>query len=499
MNREKGTRKRGQQGEDEATPARQQVRDYVESNFVVLLMTAVTLFALFGEDLLYWHTTSQADPYFQIGLVLSLALFTLELLVQSCVVDDYKYSFFFWLDFIATFSLIPDIAWLWDSVLGLMEVDQPKFSLDVKPGDPIGNSQNSKIAKATKSFRLMRLIRIIKLYNYVVKSGAEAEEARLREQQKLSANAQQAALKKELEPSRLGKHLSDTLTRRLTMIILGLLMALPVLAYAPDDYTANSGLRELFWFGRSSCESIDDEKPSPFCNSPTWITPDGWEEKLRQFVLSHRGSEGETELSKRLLWLYVPDFNKNGALNTIESVGRAGSPKSGDQQDEPLWKQTDECAGFKISDKNCPFRVKEMALISYIPPDCESGKIPNCKDLVAYARFDTRAGNVQSGKLSFIQTIFTCILMTAGSILFSRDTDNIIIAPISKMVTIIKQLADDPLQKPEPPVFDEETEDNNLKTKELRKTIYRIGCLLQMCFGQLGALIIREGVSGGDG
>lgn len=60
-------------------------------------------------------------------------------------------------------------------------------------------------------------------------------------------------------------------------------------------------------------------------------------------------------------------------------------------------------------------------------------------------------------------------------------------------------MADDPLQKPEPPVFDEETEDNNLKTKELRKTIYRIGCLLQMCFGQLGALIIREGVSGGDG
>lgn len=142
----------------------------------------------------------------------------------------------------------------------------------------------------------MRLIRIIKLYNYVVKSGAEAEEARLREQQKLSANAQQAALKKELEPSRLGKHLSDTLTRRLTMIILGLLMTLPVLAYAPDDYTAYSGLRELFWFGRSSCKSSNDS--SPFCNQEgvTWITQEGWEEKLRQFVLSHRGSESETEL-----------------------------------------------------------------------------------------------------------------------------------------------------------------------------------------------------------
>lgn len=32
-----------------------------------------------------------------------------------------------------------------------------------------------------KSFRLIRLIRIIKLYNYAVKSNAEAEEAKLRE------------------------------------------------------------------------------------------------------------------------------------------------------------------------------------------------------------------------------------------------------------------------------------------------------------------------------
>jgi hypothetical protein len=79
-----------------------------------------------------------------------------------------------------------------------------------------------------------------------------------------------------------------------------------------------------------------------------------------------------------------------------------------------------------------------MILVSYSPPECSSGKTPNCEDLVAYARFDISAGHIQGAKLSFMKTIFTCILMTAGSILFSRDTDNIIIAPISKMVSIIK-------------------------------------------------------------
>lgn len=88
--------------------------------------------------------------------------------------------------------------------------------------------------------------------------------------------------------------------------------------------------------------------------------------------------------------------------------------------------------------------------------------------------------------------------------MFSNDTDKIIIVPITKMVGIIKQLADDPLQRPEEPIFTEEElkwkAKNNIKTVELQKTIYRIGQLLQMSFGQLGALIIKDNyTSGGDG
>ena len=55
--------------------------------------------------------------------------------------------------------------------------------------------------------------------------------------------------------------------------------------------------------------------------------------------------------------------------------------------------------------------------------------------------------------------------------MFSNNTDRIVIVPITKMVGIIKQLADDPLQKPEEPVFTEEElkfkAKNNIKTVEL--------------------------------
>ena len=55
--------------------------------------------------------------------------------------------------------------------------------------------------------------------------------------------------------------------------------------------------------------------------------------------------------------------------------------------------------------------------------------------------------------------------------MFSSDTEKIIIAPITKMVGIIRMLADDPLKKREEPIFTIEEEEfkakNQLKTVEL--------------------------------
>ena len=81
----------------------------IEGNAITIIMAFTTIFALFGDDLRLWFTTKEADPYFYIALIVSFFFFALELLVQSCVVDDFKYSFFFWLDFIATASIVIDI------------------------------------------------------------------------------------------------------------------------------------------------------------------------------------------------------------------------------------------------------------------------------------------------------------------------------------------------------------------------------------------------------
>lgn len=97
-------------------------------------MAITTLFALFGDDFRLWFSDKSADPYFFAALCLSFLLFLIEILINSCVVDDYKYSFFFWLDIIATLSLIPDIEWVMDILELLMGLKISTKAADVIPG-----------------------------------------------------------------------------------------------------------------------------------------------------------------------------------------------------------------------------------------------------------------------------------------------------------------------------------------------------------------------------
>ena len=97
--------------DEDQIPTRQKVREFSEGKFVTIVMTLTTIFALFGDDVRLWMTNKNADPWFFGLFILSLILFSLELLIQSCVVDGFKYGFFFYLDLIATVSLVPDILW----------------------------------------------------------------------------------------------------------------------------------------------------------------------------------------------------------------------------------------------------------------------------------------------------------------------------------------------------------------------------------------------------
>ncbi len=80
------------------------------------MMTMITIYALIGDDIRIFSTSKNADIYFFSLHTIALILFALEIMVQSCVVDDFKYGLLFWLDVIATLSLILDIPMIRDVV-----------------------------------------------------------------------------------------------------------------------------------------------------------------------------------------------------------------------------------------------------------------------------------------------------------------------------------------------------------------------------------------------
>lgn len=268
---------------------------YLEGSLVTITMSIVTLFALIGDDIRVWQTTKSADPIFLCFLSLSMFLFGTEIILTSVVIDDFKYSFFFWLDIIATFSLVPDIDFLRDS-LKLIVLGTPprKYEVDVLPGEiTVQSLQQDKIAQVFKSLRLIRLIRIIKLYKYAMKALSDKEQDDLSKSKKKKKKKQvevvvkdvepeESEFKKETDPSKLGGALVDSINRKTIIGVLLMLMVLPLFSASEIDYSGEYALREAFWFGRSSCTD-----PAGFyCNQDPWITKEGWRELLRGLTRS---------------------------------------------------------------------------------------------------------------------------------------------------------------------------------------------------------------------
>lgn len=82
-------------------------------------------------------------------------MFLLEIILTSIAKENYFLSFFFWLDIVSTLSMIPDIGWLWDLIIG--EKGQ------VKAGNAAKLAKTSRAGRITRIIRVIRLIRLIRI------------------------------------------------------------------------------------------------------------------------------------------------------------------------------------------------------------------------------------------------------------------------------------------------------------------------------------------------
>lgn len=50
---------------------------------------------------------------------IALGLFTIDLIFSSVAIKGYFLGFYFWLDLVATVSLLTDITWIWYQIIGI--------------------------------------------------------------------------------------------------------------------------------------------------------------------------------------------------------------------------------------------------------------------------------------------------------------------------------------------------------------------------------------------
>lgn len=99
------------------SPWRVKLARFMNHWSVTLLMTIITLFALFGDDLRLAFFSKSADETFNYITSFALGLFVVEITLNSLCQDGYFNSFYFWLDVVSTVSLITDISWIWDLII----------------------------------------------------------------------------------------------------------------------------------------------------------------------------------------------------------------------------------------------------------------------------------------------------------------------------------------------------------------------------------------------
>jgi len=90
----------------------------LESYPSVIFMSVVTLYTLFLDDIRTIFIGKDKDDIFFGITLLCFVIFMIEIIVGATCRRVYFLTFFFWLDLISTLSMLPDIGWFWDIVIG---------------------------------------------------------------------------------------------------------------------------------------------------------------------------------------------------------------------------------------------------------------------------------------------------------------------------------------------------------------------------------------------
>lgn len=91
------------------------------------------------------------------------------------------------------------------------------------------------------------------------------------------------------------------------------------------------------------------------------------------------------------------------------------------------------------------------------------------------------------------RTVFICLVLAFGALLFSLDANNLVLRPLERMIAKINRIALSPLSVKRE-ALKEHKDKNLMETTVLENAITKLGTLLALGFGDAGATIIAANI-----
>lgn len=131
----------------------------LENYFIVGMMSAITVYSLFFDDIKMLAFTVDSDVAVSSVTTFCFCMFCIEIFLASICKENYFMTFFFWLDVVSTLSMLTDIMWVWEAMTGGGSSGQGGNAAQLAK-----TSRAGRVTRVIRVIRLIRLIRIVKLY-----------------------------------------------------------------------------------------------------------------------------------------------------------------------------------------------------------------------------------------------------------------------------------------------------------------------------------------------
>lgn len=496
---------------------------------MTIFISLITLWVLFADDFRVIFGTHASDPVFYIVTLFCFVIFLVEIGLSCFAKEEYFNSFFFYLDLVATITLLMDIGWISDQLFGSNSTSA------------VAARAGSKATRVIRIIRLIRLIRIVKFYKMAQQHRDKKREERRKEMQR-QRDALEKIKKERLSalslPPREASNSQQAVPQVLPSAALqfsesntihivggkGLAINMEVPNLNPSTGLKRESLKHISAFGVSQefsdkGEDVDeDDTEATFKESNVNKTLTNNINKIVIVLIL-------------LIMLSVPLFSVDTYLIENYDAPTAGLyqlQRLMTSEKTDLFVKTFNRVFHFFEQTSTPVIYQSMSIVDddgnakvdmYLGNRDEVGKYRSSEVFLQASDtpidnrtlniyFKNRYSEVLGAWLGIGRTIFVSIILTVSILVLSRDTEALVLNPLEQMIKKISRISKNPLDAAE---IEEKERAENQKIKErdpkrwakivesnsyepaiLEKIVIKIGSLLAIGFGEAGSSIIAQ-------